>query len=142
MLKCLAHFTMTIDLNDHWLHISHWFKFYFKFQSVIIIQLNFATNSGGHYKNFAIVSVNKHGHQVLRCPLGYTYSRHVNSTNGTWWRCNTTNKKTNDKSKRCQLRVRTKVIDGYEMIEMAKYHSHGPWFASNMMEYYSMYINE
>lgn len=77
------------------------------------------------YKEFAVTSVNKRGHRILLCPLGYTYSQHVSSQHGTWWRCNTTVPDKNGKSKRCGQRIRTKLASsGYEMIEMVKQHSH------------------
>lgn len=74
-----------------------------------------------------MTSVNLRGNKVLRCPLGYTYSMHQQTTNhGIWWRCNTTFRDGNGKPKRCQQRVRTKLINGYEMIERVKIHEHQP----------------
>lgn len=81
--------------------------------------------SGEHYKDFAMTSVNKRGYRILVCPLGYTYSQHVSSQNGTWWRCNTSVVDKNGKSKRCGQRIKTKLSSsGYEMIEMVKQHGH------------------
>lgn len=80
---------------------------------------------GNIYKHFAVTSHNKRGHQILVCPLGYTYSLHVTSRrNGSWWRCNATVVTKDNKRKRCPLRVRTKMIEGYEMIETLKQHDH------------------
>lgn len=90
-------------------------------------KINFAYFSDPFYKEFAITSVNQRGRRVLMCPLGYQYSMHITSANGTWWRCNTTTRDEDGKAKRCQLRVRTKVINGYEMIEIIKQHSHQPF---------------
>lgn len=82
---------------------------------------------GQSYQEFAVTSLNHRGHRTLVCPLGYTYSLHVSSPSGTWWRCNTTSiDMVNGKPKRCQLRVRTKLINGYEMIENLKHHRHQP----------------
>lgn len=77
------------------------------------------------YKEFAVTSVNKRGNRILLCPLGYTYSQHVSSQNGTWWRCNTTIYGESGKPKRCGQRIRTKTTPtGYEMIEIVKRHNH------------------
>lgn len=64
---------------------------------------------------------------MLQCPLGYTYTLHVTTPHhGTWWRCNTTIRDKTGKPKRCQRRVRTKVMNGYQMIEQVKFHDHHP----------------
>lgn len=79
------------------------------------------------FKHFGVTSVNKRGNQILVCPLGYTYSMHMSSNQGTWWRCNSgAISNPNGTSKRCQLRIRTQRIGGYEMIELLKLHSHPP----------------
>lgn len=80
----------------------------------------------GEYKEYAITSINKRGHHILICPLGYKYGMHVSSYKGTWWRCNTGTRHQNGKTKRCQIRIRTRMIDGYEMIEKVKRHCHVP----------------
>lgn len=69
--------------------------------------------------------MNKRGNRTLLCPLGYLYSQHISSQNGTWWRCNSSVIDADGKSKRCGLRIRTKLMStGYEMIEMVKRHNH------------------
>lgn len=79
----------------------------------------------GCYKSIAVTSVNKRGHRILLCPLGYAYSQHVSSQHGTWWRCNTSIFDSNGKSKRCGQRIRTKLTPtGLELIELVKQHSH------------------
>lgn len=81
------------------------------------------------YKEFAATSVNKHGRRLLICPLGYRYGPHETLKNGKgiWWRCaKGCIIDEGDGIKRCQVRVRTKMIDGYEMIETVKLHSHPP----------------
>lgn len=81
----------------------------------------FIHHSTGFFKHFAMTSVNVRGRQVMTCPLGYTYTKHGTTCRGTWWRCNKSTK-----SRRCQLRVYTEMIDGYEMIETLKHHNHPP----------------
>lgn len=67
------------------------------------------------------------------CPLGYRYGFHHALKNGiTAWRCFSHLPKTDGKTVRCPVRLRSKMINGYEMIESIKHHEHTPQDRSNV----------
>lgn len=69
---------------------------------------------------------------MLICPLGYKYGLHRSSKNKSSWRCYSTLLKDDNKRMQCQVRVHTKIINGYEMIETVKHHDHPPQEQSNV----------